>query len=146
MQVHVLYHHLVWLSKSATKLAGSNSKTPYSSLQPQGAMLPLRCLEAIHSGFTASLLKGLPGLNDQAPGFPFKRHASMQLRSGPCPRLIKSNVVLPLSMNVSLKAVCARDTMQRRSPRWSGKLSVYAVITAVLKEHNGFVQALVWLG
>ena len=43
-------------------------------------------------------------------------------------------------MNYSLKAVCARDTMQCRSPRWSGKLSrsVHAVITAVLKEHNRF--------
>ena len=94
--------------------------------------------ETIHSGSTASLLKGFPGLNDQAPEFPFKRHASMQLHSGPCPRLIKSNVALPLSINVSVKAVCARDTMQRRSPRWSGKLSVHAVITAVLREHNRF--------
>ncbi len=41
-------------------------------------------------------------------------------------------------MNASLKAVCSRDTMQCRSPRWSGKPSVHAVITAELQEDNRF--------
>ncbi len=69
MQVYELYHHLVWLSKSATKLAGSNSKTPYSSLQPQGAMLPMPLRPSIWE-FTAGLLKGFP------------EHASMLKRLG----------------------------------------------------------------
>jgi len=87
MQVHELYHHLVWLSKSATKLAGSNSKTPYSRLQPQNATASMPVRPSVQK-FTVDVAQGMSRsrLNAQAPGFRFERHASMQLHSGLCPR------------------------------------------------------------